>query len=420
MWFDPYLRRVPILWALRNRLRAAVFGFLQHLASLEGTRNILSHELERQNLLIPPEELLAGATAVAPYRELLRSCEATQEKRAPDPIFITARFRTGSTLLWNLFRHLPATTSYYEPFNERCWFDRGRRGTHVDPKHLNVSEYWSEYDGLDELKDCFDVKWKFQQLYMPEHAWNPSMQRYIEILLERARGRAVLQFNEVDLRLAWLRAKFPAARIVHLYRHPRDQWCSTLRSAASRLIPSSLRQFEPIDAFYLLRWSRDLQHYFPFLSLDEHTHPYELFYQLWKLSYLFGHFHAHYSVAFEEFIEDPPGAIRKMFAALAIEDYDLDALVELVQPIPLGTWRQSPDAGLFESIEARVDATFARYAAQFGADAALRSRLPRAVESDGPDSRRQIAQTVAVASTQARAQAAAGLPRSRAEEVRSK
>lgn len=294
------------------------------------------------------------------------------QRGAPDPIFITARFRTGSTLLWNLFRHLPATTAYYEPFNERRWFDRDKRGTYVDPKHLNVSDYWREYDGLDELGNHFDLRWKFKQLYMPEDASNPAMQRYIEILLERARGRAVLQFNEVDLRLAWVRAKFPAAKILHLFRDPRDQWCSTLRAAASRPMPHSLREFKRFDQFYLLLWNRDLHRDFPFLTLDDHTHPYEIFYQVWKLSYLFGRFRAHYSVAFEEFVADPRGAIRKLFDALGIEDYDLDMLARLVSPVPLGTWRQSPDAERFESIEARVDANFAHHAAQFGANA-----LPR-------------------------------------------
>jgi Sulfotransferase family len=176
----------------------------------------------------------------------------------------------------------------------------------------------------------------------------------------------------VDLRLAWLRAKFPAAKILHLFRHPRDQWCSSLRSAASRPIPSSLREFKQFDQFYLLLWNRDLRRDFPFLTLEEHLHPYELFYQVWKLSYLFGRFHAHYSVAFEEFIGDPRGAIRKVLDALGIGDYDLDMLAGLVSPVPLGAWRQSPDAERFESIEARVDANFAHHAAQLGANA-----LPR-------------------------------------------
>jgi hypothetical protein len=31
------------------------------------------------------------------------------------PIFITARFRSGSTLLWNMFRRLRGYRAYYEP-----------------------------------------------------------------------------------------------------------------------------------------------------------------------------------------------------------------------------------------------------------------------------------------------------------------
>ncbi len=362
MRVDPYLRRIPALWALRNWVRSAFFRRMQHVADLDGTRRIFARELQRQNLLVPPEELLAGANAVPPYRELRRIGAAQPHDRTLDPIFITARFRAGSTLLWNLFRHLPGTTAYYEPFHERRWFDARARGSRIDPAHLKVSEYWSEYEGLDELGAYFSRKWKFEQLYMPAHAWNPSMQRYIEILLERARGRAVLQFNEVDMRLAWLRAKFPAARILHLFRHPRDQWCSTLQEAACRSIPS-LRDFAWNDGFYLIRWGRDLRHYFPFLTLDEDAHPYELFYQLWKLSYLFGRFHADYSLAFEELVADPRGIIRSLLAVLGIERYDLDLLAGLVCPARLGTWKQSLDAARFESIEARVDAAFERYAA---------------------------------------------------------
>lgn len=32
-------------------------------------------------------------------------------------VFVTARFRTGSTLLWRLLRELPDLTANYEPFH---------------------------------------------------------------------------------------------------------------------------------------------------------------------------------------------------------------------------------------------------------------------------------------------------------------
>ena len=86
------------------------------------------------------------------------------------------------------------------------------------------------------------------------------MQRYIETMMARARGRAVLQFNEVDFRLGWLRARFPTVPILHVYRHPRDQWCSTLLGAARSAAQCRLREFAPLDGFYLMSWARDLRH----------------------------------------------------------------------------------------------------------------------------------------------------------------
>jgi hypothetical protein len=344
------------------RARAAFFRFIRHVVGLEDSRDILSQELDRQNLLSCPQELSKCNDVETPYADLRRNSQSSRQRYYTGTVFITGRFRSGSTLLWNLFRNVPLVTSYYEPFNERRWFDQQLRGGRVDPTHLAVSDYWSEYNGLEELGAYFEEAWKFERLYMPEHAWNPAMERYIQILIDRAVGRAVLQFNEVDMRLPWLRAKFPGMKMLHIYRHPRDQWCSTLQGAASKPI-GPIRDFEPLDGFYLLRWGRDLHHYFPFLTLSSKAHPYELFYQIWKLSYLFGRFHADYSIAFEDIATNPRESIKKLLSAVDVQDYDLDALASIVQPVPLGKWRQSPDAERFSSIEAKVDADFASYAA---------------------------------------------------------
>src|SRR5262249_14305528 len=144
-------------------------------------------------------------------------------------VFITGRFRSGSTLLWNLFRMADGFTSYYEPLNERRWFDASARGDRVDPTHRGVSDYWKEYTGLEELGRYYCADWIRRNLYMDERHWDPDLLAFVRLLCERAAGRPVLQFNRVDFRLAWLRHHFPAARIVHLYRHPRDQWCSHIQ-----------------------------------------------------------------------------------------------------------------------------------------------------------------------------------------------
>ena len=74
-------------------------------------------------------------------------------RQRDDIIFITSRFRSGSTLLWNLFREVGGCTSYYEPFNERQWFNKALRGDDVDSSHRGVDDYWAEYNDLERLSD---------------------------------------------------------------------------------------------------------------------------------------------------------------------------------------------------------------------------------------------------------------------------
>jgi hypothetical protein len=94
-------------------------------------REILVHSLRG---LLAGRPQLALDTALAepvPYPDLARF-EAADAPAGPAPIFVTGRFRSGSTLLWNIFRHIDGCTSYYEPLNERRWFDPGRRGDRID------------------------------------------------------------------------------------------------------------------------------------------------------------------------------------------------------------------------------------------------------------------------------------------------
>jgi hypothetical protein len=73
---------------------------------------------------------------------------------------------------------------------------------------------------LEVLGEYYREEWIDHNLFMGSDFWDPRMKRYISILIERAPGRPILQFNHVDFRLSWLRQNFPHAKIVHLYRHP--------------------------------------------------------------------------------------------------------------------------------------------------------------------------------------------------------
>jgi hypothetical protein len=358
-----------------SRIRAAVrtqfFKSLRHVASIDDTRDILAEVMAQQNASFGNRSAPELEHFESPYVDSAQVVTLDSARTRAEPIFITARFRTGSTLLWNLFRNIPGITSYYEPFNERRWFDQQQRGNGVDATHLGVAEYWSEYRNLPELAAYYSEEWTRRHLCMTRSSWNPAMQRYIELMIEKAPGRPVLQFNRVDLRLPWLRARFPQARILHLYRNPRDQWCSTLPELPGSMHELRIGTFNPFDGYYLLSWARDLKHSFPFLTLDADAHPYELFYQLWKLSFAYGRTWAHASVSFESLIDNPEAVIQGLASEFSLTGADPKALAALVVEGKCGRWQSKADEIWFRTIERRVDDDFRRH---FGREVLSESR----------------------------------------------
>src|SRR5262249_9747687 len=149
--------------------------------------------------------------------------------------------------------------------------------------------------GLQHLDRWYRLHWIDQHLYMAPTFWEPNLLAYLEALVAAAPGRAVLQFNRVDFRLPWLAHQFPHALLIHLYRHPRDQWCSSLPAIDSVPLNASVADFASHDGFYLMAWARDLSYQFPFLDPRFAEHPYDLFYLIWRLSYAFGRRYCHAS-----------------------------------------------------------------------------------------------------------------------------
>lgn len=270
-----------------------------------------------------------------------------------DIVFITSRFRSGSTLLWNLFRQTPSCTSYYEPFNERQWFNEALRGDGVDDTHRGVDDYSSEYNGLGFLSDLYNEDWIRDKLLMTGDSWEPEMQSYIEKLAEHAKGRPVLQFNRIDFRLPWLKAHFPNAKLIHLYRHPRDQWCSFLTD--KELMNKNDVSQTYSDAFYLDVWCKDLAQHYPVLDKRHTPHPYQRFYYLWKLSYLHGIKHADHNVSFEALTQQPKSEIEKLFTLLKLDGGNVDQLCEVIQAPKADQWKSYADDGWFNEHEAECE-----------------------------------------------------------------
>lgn len=337
---------------VRSQLRGVLFGVLNKWVSTDEGRASVANAL--RGMATPPLHLTHDALR-SPYPELAAKKEASVGL-VVRPVFITARFRSGSTLLWNIFRHIADCTAYYEPLNERRWFDATRRQTYVDATHRHVDDYWREYENLSQLGDHFQDAWTWRHFFMDADFPDPHLRSYITTLIERAAGRAVLQFNRIDFRLPWIRRHFPSAYILHLYRHPRDQWLSTLWGSEDCPLDIAPSAFESQDKFYLLRWSRDLRYRFPFLDERCLTHPYQLSYLIWKLSYAFGQTYANKSISFENLTLRPDQVLPELLSEIGIHSYDLSSLCALVEPPRVGAWRGFADDAWFLKHEAHCDA----------------------------------------------------------------
>jgi hypothetical protein len=346
----------------RNSLRKIFFQLLKKISETNDARELWTNTLKGQLNWQPFLEVRNGNIPLPPYQELGKSkAEMQSAQQRKDAIIITGRFRSGSTLLWNIFRNIDGITAYYEPFNERRWFNPKVRGDKIDATHKNVSDYWQEYVGLESLGKYYREEWIAKNLYMEAAFWAPDMKKYVELLIDRASGRPVLQFNRIDFRLPWFRRNFSGAKIVHIYRHPRDQWCSTLRDPQSFPKENSMDQFPPHDKFYLRMWANDLKYHFPFLDEKNITHPYQMFYYLWKLSYVFGVIYADYSIVFEHLIDDPDTQLRSLFHSLQVGLFDMEKLKTLVESPPVGKWTIYADDEWFKEHEAVCETVLADF-----------------------------------------------------------
>lgn len=350
---------------MRDANTSARQRLLHWLMDRLSASHYFGHRLREQH-----RELFVGALATrvqgVPYSELPDryrlpgSGDAASKPGEPregrTPIFVSGRFRSGSTFLWNLFRHTEGVTAYYEPLNERQWFRTGVEEDRVDPTHLGVGEYWREYAGLRELAEDFDPAWTTRGLYMDRRSCDEGLYRYLARLIASAPQRPVLQCNRFDFRLEWLKASFPGAKVVFLYRDPREQWMSVQKGGPPVPADYRLGVDDSLDLFYTLEWARDLRRVFPCLDLREHSHPYSVHYMLWRLAYLFGTRYADVSVAYEDLVGDFRPILQAVFDSVGLPvEVNSETYHQLLQPRQEQRWPGYAHAGWFRAIEERCD-----------------------------------------------------------------
>jgi len=215
-------------------------------------------------------------------------------------------FRTGSTYIFNIFRRSDeGYFTYYEPFNEllqsgeNTFFEMNEKYQYRSKflKHTIKKPYFYEYSHFrDKLNYAFDPSFSFNKFYLTRNSLEPKLSQYIQLLLERAKGRPVLCFCRSIFRSEWLHNNFKSLRI-YVYRNPRDQWASY--QVADFFEITNFLTFESLIKAGNFNWLRskiklplteepDLFKRIEFyrrIRLSQEQH-YYLFYTIWALAFI--------------------------------------------------------------------------------------------------------------------------------------
>ncbi len=275
------------------------------------------------------------------------------DRGASRPVVVTARFRSGSTLLWQLLRQLDDVTAFYEPCHDNLC-EHVRSATPVQESHRGVASYWDEYAPLmDRLPALHANAFGASRLHLDAADEWPAFEHYLRFLMESTRPRrAVLQMNRVDLRLRWLRARFPEALLIHLVRNPRDQWLSMVGGEPD----ATLGDPDENTPYDLLLWAVSLSADFPFLVGPHITHSYERHYLIWRLSAWMGARCSHLSLSYDDdFAAGSESGLRKLVDALGVGHQWIPRLATSVASGPPHTRAGTPSAAEFTAMEAACD-----------------------------------------------------------------
>jgi len=141
-------------------------------------------------------------------------------------IIVSSRFRTGSTLLFQLLSQDQRYHCYNEVLHPHIpiWMEADiekHREMNQILAHDNV-RYFSEYENLDRqiFSELHSIDFTINDLVMTSESHSEQLERYLRYLLYDSTDKPViLNCNRVDYRLSWIKKKFPDVIIINLRRH---------------------------------------------------------------------------------------------------------------------------------------------------------------------------------------------------------
>ena len=119
------------------------------------------------------------------------------------------------------------------------------------------------------------------------------------------RPKVLLKENRLAFRLAWMRARFPQARVIHIYRACDAQWKSTVRRAQAFYGRQDVGQDSvTFNGMSMANACDDLASTYPELAAERSKTGYERFAKLWELTLAENRKHSDLTVSFEELTRD--------------------------------------------------------------------------------------------------------------------
>jgi hypothetical protein len=214
------------------------------------------------------------------------------------PVFILGRFRSGTSMFWQLFRNAGEFHCLFEPLHEQL------PDMIAEPP---LEPDWPEYGNADAFREYLELD-RIGYVLMLWRSWFGSSRFllgpgddavdlgfYLRNLLRAARRRPVAKFVQCDFRAGWLRAAFPDAVIVGVERQIRDVW----RSSGGQVGQPSNPQRAPFLA-YTERMADDL-------GVPPLDHGYQRFYLLTTLAHRSLRAVADHVWTYDAYVSDPVG-----------------------------------------------------------------------------------------------------------------
>lgn len=268
-------------------------------------------------------------------------------------IFISGRFRSGTSMLWNVFNQLPQYHTWYEPLHPNLL----SHIKYVKPKqdHIGIDDYWTNYRKLEGIESFYSQKFGQYKFFLEKHeSWN-ALEKYINFLIEHSEDKIpVLQFNRMDLRLSWLKNTFPEATFISINREPYPLWLSSRKHI---LLEFDKEDESYPDGYDLMQWSADLSVKFPMLQQKNNRSSYYRHYFIWLLSQKLAKYNSDLQLSLENDFLHTQSGLKKLAQLFQWDNADLN-LVDVAIQKPKSMQSNPKKDKLYSEIETEINNLF--------------------------------------------------------------